>query len=300
MLLRGSDATVLKHLQIAGQATHGAGGPEVISFCNVFFFASLISGLALLLIDRRNVARKLPQLNLPERWLLVAQASSGFFIGPVGFFLALNHLNVTTQTLLFSLTVPLSALAARWLLREPLPRHFGYVLGFILLGILLAGSGQWQNNLLHKSDLIGVAWALLGVAAFAMSSVINRIAGRKGWSVGITVGLSSLAASIVFAIIALKLFGPEHFLYLRLWWVLGVIGVYAICITLGSQWSLMVAYRGLRVTSITLWASISLVVSLLEAHLWLQEPLGPQALLGGFLILSALVLPTLVSGRRAA
>jgi hypothetical protein len=61
--LRGSDATVLKSLQMAGQATHRAGGAKVISFCNVFFFASLICGLVLLVIDRRKVARMMPKLN---------------------------------------------------------------------------------------------------------------------------------------------------------------------------------------------------------------------------------------------
>jgi hypothetical protein len=50
----------------------------VISFCNVFFFASLICGLVLLVIDRRKVARMLPKLNSSERWLLLAQASSVF------------------------------------------------------------------------------------------------------------------------------------------------------------------------------------------------------------------------------
>jgi hypothetical protein len=42
--------------------------------------------------------------------------------------------------------------------------------------------------------------------------------------------------------------------------MLEVIGIYAITITLGSQWSLMIAYRGLSVTSITLWASISVLI----------------------------------------
>jgi hypothetical protein len=35
------------------------------------------------------------------------------------------------------------------------------ILVFILLGVVLAGSGQWRNNLSNQSDLIGVAWALL-------------------------------------------------------------------------------------------------------------------------------------------
>jgi len=79
ILLRGSDSTLLKLLQRAGAATHAAGGPEAISFCNVFFFSSLITGLALLLIDRHEVQRQLPLLSPQGRGLLVLQSFSGFF-----------------------------------------------------------------------------------------------------------------------------------------------------------------------------------------------------------------------------
>jgi drug/metabolite transporter (DMT)-like permease len=124
ILLRGSDSTLLKLLQRAGEATHAAGGPEAISFCNVFFFSSVITGLALLLIDREGVQRQLPSLNPEDRWLLALQSFSGFFLGPMCFYLALDRLGVVEQTLLFSLTLPTTALLARTLIREALPRSF--------------------------------------------------------------------------------------------------------------------------------------------------------------------------------
>ena len=37
ILLRGSDSTLLKLLQRAGEATHASGRPEAISFCSKFF-----------------------------------------------------------------------------------------------------------------------------------------------------------------------------------------------------------------------------------------------------------------------
>ena len=286
ILLRGSDGTVLKALQQAGNATHAVGGPEAISFCNVFFFSSLICGLAMVLIDRQGVQSGLPQLQNSDRWLLVGQGFSGFFLGPVAFFLTLNRLSVVEQTLLFSLTVPATALAAHGWLKEALPRSFPLSCGLISAGLLLSshGSGAAGSGI----DGRGVLWALVGVVAFAAGGVLNRVNSQRGWGVGLTVGLTSLGASALFALIALGLFGPSHFFYLRLWWVAGVIAGYAALITLGSQWSLMAAYQVLGVVPVTLWASLTIVVALAEAHLLLHEPINASVIAGAVLIVAAI------------
>ena len=288
ILLRGSDGTVLKALQQAGNLTHAAGGPEAISFCNVFFFSSLICGLAMVLIDRQGMQRGLPQLTGSDRWLLVGQGFTGFFLGPVAFFLALNRLSVVEQTLLFSLTVPATALAAHRWLNEALPRTFPLSCGLISAGLLLSRHGSQAVG--SGIDGRGVLWALVGVVAFAAAGVLNRLNSQRGLGVGLTVGLTSLVASGVFALIALALFGPSHFFYLRLWWVAGVIGGYAALITLGSQWSLMAAYQVLGVVPVTLWASLTIVVALAEAHLLLHEPISASVLVGAGLVVAAIAL----------
>jgi drug/metabolite transporter (DMT)-like permease len=292
-MLRGSDSSSLKALQQAGNLTHAAGGAEVISFCNVFFFSSLICGLAMVLIDRKDLQSSLPRLQISDRWLLAGQGFSGFFLGPVGFFLALNRLSVVEQTLLFSLTVPITALAAHWWLKETLPRSFPLTCGLITGGLLLSSHGGAATG--AGLDTHGILWALVGVAAFAASGVLARINGQRGWGIGLTVGLNSLVASGVFALIALALFGPSHFFYLRLWWVAGVIAGYAALITLGSQWSLVVAYRELGVVPVTLWASLTIVVALTEAHVLLGEALTLPGVLGAGLIVVAVGMHQLTS-----
>ncbi|MEI6031189.1 MAG: DMT family transporter [Synechococcaceae cyanobacterium ELA739] len=288
ILLRGSDSTVLKALQQAGSLTHRAGGPEAISFCNVFFFSSLICGLAMVSIDRRGVTTSLPRLKSRDLQLLALQGLSGFFLGPVAFFLTLDHLGVVQQTLLFSLTVPLTALGAHWWLQERLPRSFPFTCALLSVGLLLSHHGQITHA--GGTDGPGVLWALVGVMAFVVSGLLARCNDQRGWGVGLTVGINSLGASVLFGLIALVLFGPNHFLYLRLWWVLGVIAGYGMLITLGSQWSLMAAYRRLGVVPVTLWASLTIVVALSEAHLLLHEPIGTPVLLGAGLIVAAIAL----------
>jgi drug/metabolite transporter (DMT)-like permease len=227
-------------------------------------------------------------LQISDRWLLAGQGFSGFFLGPVGFFLALDRLSVVEQTLLFSLTVPITALAAHWWLKETLPRSFPLTCGLITGGLFLSSHGGAASG--AGLDTHGVLWALVGVAAFAASGVLSRINSQRGWGIGLTVGLNSLVASGVFALIALALFGPSHFFYLRLWWVAGVIAGYAALITLGSQWSLMVAYRELGVVPVTLWASLTIVVALTEAHVLLGEALTVQGVCGAGLIVLAIAL----------
>ena len=288
VLLRGSDSSLLKALQQAGNLTHAQGGPEAISFCNVFFFSSLICGLGVVLIDRQGVRSDWPRLKGSDRWLLAGQGFSGFFLGPVAFFLTLSRLSVVEQTLLFSLTVPVTALAAHHWLKEPLPRSFPISCALITVGLLLSShSGAASGT---RIDGHGVLWALVGVVAFAASGVLARVNSQRGWGVGITVGLSSLVASGVFAVIALRLFGPGHFFYLRLWWVAGVIAGYGALVTLGSQWSLMAAYQALGVVPVTLWAALTIVVSITEASLLLHEPITASVVVGASLIVAAIVL----------
>lgn len=287
ILLRGMDSTLLKVLQQAGSATHSAGGPETISFCNVYFFSSLICGLAVVVLDRTGLVANLSRLQSDDRLLLVLQSFSGFFLGPVAFYLALARLSVVEQTLLFSLTLPCTALAAHLLLREALPRSFAISAGLITIGLWLANNGNRQASSAAGSDMHGVVWALVGVLAFSISAVLNRLTAQRGLGVGLTVGVSSLAAAVVFGVIALSLFGPGHFFYLRLWWVLGLIGGYAIAITLGSQLSLMLAYARLGVLTVTFWSSLTIVVAIAAAHGVLKEPLQTNSVVGAAMIVAA-------------
>ena len=105
VLLRGCDATVLKWLQERDAATllRTAGGEDPISFGNVFFFSNLATGLVVLLLNRGCLKRQLPKLVVRDRSILLLRAVLGSLIGPICYFLALQHLSVISQTLLFTL-----------------------------------------------------------------------------------------------------------------------------------------------------------------------------------------------------
>jgi len=284
VLLRGLDATVLKGLQDHGMA-HPVDGENPISFCNVFFLAQLTVGLAALIPGRRSLGNDLAQLGPADRRLLALQGGLGLFLGPVAYYLALESLSVISQTLLFALVLPVSALLARWLLAEALPAGFRLSLALIGAGLVLPQAAMAMGGG-RMDDLTGIAWALVGVLAFAGSAVSGRAIAARRWPAAVSVGVPTLLSALVFGAIALVLFGPQHFLLLRLWWVVGVIGVYAVTLSLGRELALRQAYRRCSVADVSLWGSLALVVAVLSAALLLGEPLGGPVLIGAALVLS--------------
>ncbi len=298
VLIRGCDASVLKWLQERGAATllRTGGAEDPISFSNVFFFANLATGLALVLLDQGGVRRQLPSLTLSDRWLLMGRAGLGFLLGPVAYFLALQRLTVTSQTLLSTLTLPTTALLAWALLREPLPPRFGVTLVLLPVGLLISRGMEVSPAVGGGAGLdpLGVGWALLSVGAFAGAGVMNRVVATKGWGTGLTIGLSSLAAALVFGVVTLVAFGPAQFLHLRWWWLMGVLLVYSGGISMGGELMLLASYRGLGAITVALWGNAVVLVALASAHVLLGEPLGPRTLLGAALVLMAL----LVAGSR--
>ena len=295
VLLRGCDATVLKWLQERGAATllRTAGGEDPISFGNVFFFSNLATGLVVLLLDHGRLKRQLPKLVLRDQSILLLRAALGSLIGPICYFLALQRLTVISQTLLFTLILPITALLAKLLLREPLPKRFGLSLVLLPLGLAisrtiepsLASSTPWSGL-----DPIGLALGLLSVLAFSVSGVLNRVVVDSGWGIGLTIGLTNLLAALAFGTITLTFFSPEQFLYMRWWWLLGLLLVYTACINLGGELLLLMSYRGLGAITVALWGNAGIFVSLLSAYLLLGEAISERTLVGALLILAALVM----------
>ena len=296
VLLRGLDATALKWLQLQG-AAQGLNGVNPISFCNVFFVAQLIVGLATLVPGRKRLARDLGSLAGRDQLLLALHGGLGLFLGPVATFLALDALSVISQTLLFALVLPLSALLAHWLLHESLPRAFWPSLALVLTGLLLPQATMAMAGG-PMDQLGGVAWALVGVGAFAGSAITGRLVAARRWPLAVSVGLPSTLAALVFALIALVLYGPQHFLLLRLWWVVGVIAVYGLCLSLGRELALRAAYRQFPVAKVSLWGSLTIVVAALSATWLLGEHLAWPTALGLVLVLAGVGLDGAARVRR--
>lgn len=275
VLLKGLDATVLKALQTYG-TTHPVNGENPISFCNVFFVAQLVIGLAFLIPSRDAIRPALAHLHPADRWLLFIDAFLGLFIGPIAYYFTLESLSVISLTLLFALVLPVSALLARQFLAERLPRGFWLSLSLIAIGLMLPGAAM-MKAVGQGDQLIGYGWALVGVLAFGSTAVTGRSIATRHWPTVVTIGIPSTISALLFGIIALVRFGPGHFHLLNMSWVVGVILIYGITLSLGSAVSLAMAYRRYNVATVSIWGSLTIVVAIVSASFcWEKHSTWPR------------------------
>ena len=288
IVLRGLDNTVLKLLQLHG-ASNPVNGVNPVSFCNVFFFVQLISGVTFLFIGRRDLSEQIASLDRNDRYLLMSDAFLGRFLGPVAYFFSLNALSVITQTLVFALTLPVSALMARWILRERLPKAFTTSVLLISSGLLLHQLSQ-MATIGQQTNLVGVGWALVGVMAFSGAALTGRTIAGRHLTASLSIGVGATASALVFGLLAILMFGPEHFLLLQIWWVLGVLLLYSLTLSLGSEVALRMAYRQASVATVSLLGSLSIVVAVTSAALLLNETIHPGTIIGVMLLVAGVML----------
>ncbi len=282
-VVSGLRSTVLKGLQLQG-AAHAIAGENPISFCNVFLISQLMIGLALLIAEPADVGREINGLRPRVRIAIAADSFLGCFLAPLAFYMALDQLTVITQTLLFSLTLPASALLALWWLKERLPVRFHLSLALILAGLIvgkLFGSGLGMG----MDQLPGLLWALVAVFATATRNCLRRHLVVQQLSRGLTGGVTNLAGALVFGLIALLVYGPQHFFYLQLWWVVGVIVIYGLTLSLGTEILRQLSTARFSVTQVAFGGSASLVVTVFTAAVFLHEPLTLPVLVSLGLIL---------------
>lgn len=298
VLFSGVRNTVLKFLQLQG-AAHPIHGENPISFCNVFFLSQLMVGLALVLQEPVTLKRELGVIDGRTRLLIALDSFLGCFLAPLSFYLTLDRLSVITQTLLFSLSLPVSALVALWWLKEKLPPRFWLSLGLILAGLVL-GKVLTSGPVMGMDHLTGFFWGMVSVGATGIrSSLRQRITARR-LSRAITSGVGNIAGALVFAVIALLVYGPQHFFYLRFWWVFWVIAVYGVTLSLGTEVLRQLCARHYSVAQVALFGTASLVISIGSAALFLGEPLSGPVLLSSLLILAGVLQRFLPRGRATA
>jgi drug/metabolite transporter (DMT)-like permease len=296
-VVSGLRSTVLKGLQLQG-AAHAIAGENPISFCNVFLISQLMLGLVLLIAEPADVVREIRGLRSQTRVAIAADSFLGCFLAPLAFYLALERLTVITQTLLFSLTLPASALLALWWLKERLPERFYLSLALIMAGLIvgkLFGSGHGMG----MDQLPGVLWALVAVIATATRNCLRRSIVDLHLSRGLSGGVTNLVGALVFGLIALVVYGPQHFFYLRLWWVFWVIGIYGLTLSLGTELLRQLSTTHFTVTQVAFGGSASLAVTVLTAALFLHEPLT-LPVLGSLLLILLGVFQRYLPGARTS
>ncbi|MGJ5675275.1 MAG: DMT family transporter [Nostochopsis sp.] len=293
ILIFGASSAVTRKLTEIG-AQNFVGGRNPISLCNVLFVGNLCGLIVLLAIYWRQWNfTALKQLSGKDWIALVALAILSGALAPGLIFQALALTNVNNIVLVGRLEPPLTLVLSVWLLKERV--NFWEVVGAIIafigvtLTIILQSPGQAMMNVGGFHVGIGELLAAAGAVALAVSTILGK--GRLSQiPLGIYTIFRTALGTVIFFLIALMLYGKNHFMDVLspfLWQWMFVYG--AVIVVVGqSFWS-----KGLRASTVSvasLVGSFTPIAGILAAYLILGEAPTLAQYVGGSVILVGIFL----------
>jgi drug/metabolite transporter (DMT)-like permease len=219
------------------------------------------------------------------------------------YFTAITHLDIGIALVIQYLAPVLVALWARFFVHEPVRRRLWYALALALAGLTLVAE-VWSGG--GTLDGVGVAAALAGAFAYALYILMAEHSVRGGRDVFSLLAWGFLFAALFWAIVQpwwsfpddiftsdASLLGRLDDYALSVWLlilyivVLGTVVPFIFMIT---------ALRHIPATRATVVAMIEPVLAGVVAYAWLGEEISAGQLIGGFLVLAAIVLAQTARG----
>lgn len=270
-------------------------GRNPISFCNVLFVGNLCALMALTVIyGRQWNFRSLKQLSSRD-WLgLLAVAFFSGTLAPALTFSALEKTSVNNVILVGRIEPPLALGLSVWLLRARVNRWVvvGAIISF--LGVVL--TVVIQPPAVQAIDMgggftvgIGELMAAGGAVSLAISTIVSQVSLRQ-IPLGIFTSFRTALSTVIFFILAVKLFGFIHFRDVFSPFVWQWMLVYGLAIVVGGQ---LLWFQGLKTTNasdISLASSFSPIAGILSAYLILGEVPTAAQYLGGSVIILGIIL----------
>ncbi|MFS1526162.1 DMT family transporter [Microbulbifer sp. 2304DJ12-6] len=305
LIFAASNSVVAKIGELG--AHHPIHGNNPISFCNLLFAGNLLAGITLFIIYRKDWRLSILKQYPFKDWfyMFVLVLMSGV-LAPAFFFIALMITDVTNVVLISTLDAPLGLLLAYVMFREA-PTKFSIVGALVVtvgviaifalnqppmerpmsMKMLDVGNpevNQFLQTLPKAGEILTAIATLLGVIAVQVSrKLLDRI------PIGVFSVFRMLAGVILFTIIVLSVFGPNHFNDLLspfLWvWML-VYG--AIIIVFGQITWFKGLQGGASSADISISTAITPVAGIFFAFLILQEIPNFAQIVGGIIIMAGI------------
>lgn len=305
LIFAASNSVVAKIGELG--AHHPIHGNNPISFCNLLFAGNLLAGITLFIIYRKDwrlsILKEYPFKDWFYMFVLVLMSG---VLAPAFFFIALMITDVTNVVLISTLDAPLGLLLAYVMFRE-VPTKFSIVGALVVtIGVIAIFAlnqppmerpmsmkmldvgnpevNQFLQTLPKAGEILTAIATLLGVIAVQVSrKLLDRI------PIGVFSVFRMLAGVILFTIIVLSVFGPNHFNDLLspfLWvWML-VYG--AIIIVFGQITWFKGLQGGASSADISISTAITPVAGTFFAFLILQEIPNFAQTVGGIIIMAGI------------
>ncbi len=263
-------------------------GRNPISVCNVLFVGNLCA-LILLVVLHRRLLRSQPwrQLSFGNWIALSIDTLLGAAIAPALIFTALSLTMVNNIVLISEIDTPLTLILSVWLLQEKINRWIVAGAAMSFLGAMLTILLQPPNpNAMVMGLAIGRGEFLTILATICLvSSTLISKASLPEIPLGFFSIFRNLVGTGIFAITAVVLYTPSHFMDITapiLWqWML----IYSTVIVVGGQFCW---FNGLKFSSageVALASAFSPITGILAAYMILAEAPTPAQYMGGFVII---------------
>lgn len=290
VIIFGASGSVTRKLTQLG-AMQFMNGHNPISLCNVLFVGNICAlGIMLMLYRTELTAKKIAQISRSEWVNLTIVAILGGALAPAAIFQALALAPVNSIILLGRLEVPVVLVLSRFILGEQLAKRQKIGIVIVLVGLVIAVTGNSSITTL-SSFTLGKG-ELLTIAASIFSSISILISKQKlaDVSVGIYGIFRTGLGSLIFFVLAIFLYGSQHFgeaFSPFLWkWML-VYG--AIIVVIGQSFWI----KGFRESPISTSAIVSCfypIAAMLFAYWILAELPTMGQVIGGLILLVGLLL----------
>jgi drug/metabolite transporter (DMT)-like permease len=213
------------------------------------------------------------------------------------YFTAITHLDIGIALVIQYLAPVLVALWARFFVHEPVRRRLWVALALALAGLTLVAQ-VWSGG--GTLDGVGVAAALAGAFAYALYILMAEHSLRGGRDVFSLLAWGFLFAAFFWAFAQpwwtfprgiltsdVSLLGRLDDFHAPVWLLIGYIVVFG---TVVPFICMITALHHIPATRATVVAMVEPVLAGLVAYAWLGEELGPDQIVGGILVLAAIVL----------
>ncbi|AFZ02178.1 DMT family transporter [Calothrix sp. PCC 6303] len=293
IIFGAANAVTRKLTEIGNQ--NFTNGHNPVSLCNVLFVGNLCALMVLLVVYRKECrVDKFREIS-HQQWLnLSLVAIMAGAIGPGLIFQSLGLTTVNNVILIGRLEPPLTLALSIWILHERV--HIWEIIGGIIsfigvvLTIILPSNYQSMGEV-NNYFAFGTGEILAAVAAvvLAISTIINK---RKlsHISLGIYSIFRTALGTVVFFLVALIIYGHDHFMDVFspfLWkWML----IYGSVIVVAGQSFWITGLRATTVSQALLIGSFTPVVGIIAAYFVLGESptfgqyIGGGVILGGIFV----------------
>lgn len=256
-----------------------------ISFCNVLFVGNFCAALVVgfwfgfgrIASDLKGMAPK-ALIGLFLNGCLATLLSALIFLG-------LQYTSVTNAVLLGRLGPVLFAIAGAILLGKQIKALEWFGFSLIAVGVVAIAlkASMFQIN---RGDV----YILLSTIVFAAASLVNRLMVAKAATLPVVVFSRNLLSSVIFFIIAMQLFGPDHFgdAFSGKLWI--IMSIYSLIVIVFAQFLWYASVDNLDSRTVGRLTVLSPVFGVTYAYLINGErPSGIQALTLVIVILGVLI-----------